>query len=153
MIDSRGKEILRYFSHACKGEDAFVSVDRPIGVRKERQVFRHERVHIDASSHKVPRPSRVRRDDCGRADDPLRLAYPFVVAEDEGPVLADRASGSGAELVALVRRFRLVTGIGEEVIRIQLIVAQELVEVAMECVRSRFADGVDHSAGGSPVLG
>src|SRR5262249_44148284 len=111
VIHSRGQEISRSSSHSGKSEDTFVPVDRAVGMRKESQVLRDKWIHIDVTSREVPSPRRVRRDDCGRADDSLRLAYPFVVAEDEGPVLPDRASGRSAELIALVGRFPLVTGI------------------------------------------
>src|SRR5437899_12009540 len=48
---------------------------------------------------------------------------------------------------------RLASGIGEEVVRVQHLVAEELVDIAMERVGARFADGVDDDAGGPPILG
>src|SRR5262249_42225074 len=83
----------------------------------------------------------------------LRLAYPLVIAEDESSVLANRAAGRGAELVASVSWFWLPSGIGEEVVRVQRRVAQALVDVAMERVGPRLADGVDNPAGGPSIFG
>src|SRR5437867_7909585 len=46
-----------------------------------------------------------------------------------------------------------MSAIREEVVRVQLVVAQELVYVAMERVGPRLADSVDYPAGGPPILG
>src|SRR5207244_8806627 len=46
-----------------------------------------------------------------------------------------------------------MSAIREEVVRVQLVVAQELVDVAMERVGPRLADGVDYPAGGPAILG
>src|SRR6266705_4569018 len=46
-----------------------------------------------------------------------------------------------------------MSAIREEVVRVQLVVAQELVDVAMEFVGSRLTDGVDYPAGGPAILG
>src|SRR5579863_1229485 len=81
------------------------------------------------------------------------MAYPLVVEEDESLVLANRAPDRGAELVLPVDRCRQASAIREEIVRVQGSVAQELVCVAMESVGPRLADGVDHAAGGPPILG
>ena len=65
-------------------------------------------------------------------------------------VLPDRPTRRCSELIAFEGRNR---GPVEKVSRIQSAVAQELVSASMELVRSRARNGIDHSAGGLPVLG
>src|SRR2546425_12817099 len=100
------------------------------------QVFLNGRVHERAGAvRQVPQAGSVGRNG-SRDSDALRLANPFVVAEDESAVLADGSAGCRAELIAPVRRSRLATGVQKEIVRVQLIVPQELIYVAMEIGRA-----------------
>ena len=70
--------------------------------------------------------------DGGRRGLPLAVAIPFVVGEKKQPVVLDRSASRAAELILLQRLY-----IGrEEIARVHLIVAYELVERAMQVVRS-----------------
>src|SRR5262245_52161082 len=88
------------------------------------------------------------RDD-GEPGFPPSLEEPFVAAEEERPVAENRSSDGSPELVALELGFVLLV---KKVSRIQIVVAVELIEVAMEFVAARFADGGDDSAGVPPIL-
>src|SRR6266481_6804273 len=87
---------------------------------------------------------------------PLSLTEPFVAAEEESPVAENRSSDGGPELIALefgqprIIRFALAI---KKVSRIQIVIAVEFIDVAMEFVAARFGDGGDDSAGVPPILG
>ena len=87
-----------------------------------------------------------------RHDGGLRLAFavalPFVIGEEKVLVLADGTAESGAVLVAVQR----LGGGGEEVPRIHGVVAEELVEIAVEGVTARLRHHRCGGAGGLPVL-
>ena len=66
-------------------------------------------------------------------------------AEEESPVFMDRATDGTTELVALERRDRLGCGI-EKILSVQIVVAQELEERAVELVAARAGHGVNDAA-------
>ena len=70
---------------------------------------------------------------------PLDGSQPFIGAKDEELVVHHRPSAGGAELVALVLRL----GRREEVLRIEPIVAVELVAGAVQLVGARLRDDRD----------
>src|SRR5215831_11852787 len=83
------------------------------------------------------------------------LEEAFVAAEKERPVADNRSSDSGAELIALELGQTGIVGFAlpvKKVSRIQIVVAVELIEVAMEFVATRFADGRNDPAGVPAVL-
>src|SRR5262245_40453439 len=59
------------------------------------------------------------------ADAPARA---LIAEKEEGPVLDDRAADGAAELILLEDRLFRARAIGEEVRRVEFIVAQELIE-------------------------
>src|SRR5215469_15996313 len=61
-----------------------------------------------------------------------------------------RTTNRVAEIVVAQRRPRQLGLIGEEVIGIEVIVAEEFIEIAVELVRSRLCHHVDLSAGAAP---
>ena len=79
-----------------------------------------------------------------------RGAQPFVGAVEEDPVSYNRASHTAAELVP--PEGRQVRGI-KKVSRIQRVVAEEVVRLAVPGVAARFAHGVEHAPQGAPILG
>ena len=84
----------------------------------------------------------------------------FIVAEEEGLVLAVvdlgdlyRATEGKAELILLERLTLRAAGIGEEVVGVELFVAQKLPGAAVQSVGTRFRSGADNPAGGPAILG
>ena len=83
------------------------------------------------------------------------MAEPFVAAEEERPVADNRSSDGSPKLVALefgkpgTVRFALLV---KKVSRIEIVIAMELIEIAVEFVAARFADGGDDPAGVAPIL-
>src|SRR6185369_3130907 len=77
-------------------------------------------------------------------------ALTFVVSEEEGLVLPDRAACSDAILMAMEVGFRLASG--EVVLRIQGAVAIELERIAVEGVAARLRNYVHDVAAAPPVL-
>ena len=79
---------------------------------------------------------------------PPALAMPgaLVISEEESPVAHDRSAHGGAELVLMKSRPRLPRRIGEEVVGIQLVVAQELEYRAVELIGAALDGGIDHRA-------
>src|ERR1700682_1240593 len=78
----------------------------------------------------------------------LPLTDPFVITEDEGLTLFDRASASDPELVAVKWR---QSGI-EEVSCIQDLIAHEKVSISMELVGPRLRNAVDDPTRGTTIL-
>ena len=74
------------------------------------------------------------------------IAGALVVPEDERPVVNDRPASCGAELVLMKRRLRLSRRIGEEIVGVQLVVAKELEDRAVELVGAALDRGIDHGA-------
>src|SRR5205823_9909306 len=68
------------------------------------------------------------------------LTVALIIKEEEGTVLSDRSAHGDTELVPAHRRN---TG-REEVLGVQLVVAQEIISAAMEIVRSRTRHDIDH---------
>src|SRR5207249_282240 len=77
------------------------------------------------------------------------LAARLPAAEEEEMVVNNRAADSGAELI----QPQLILAGGEEISRIEFIVAHELEQVAVELVRAGFRDDVDAAAGSTSDLG
>ena len=93
--------------------------------------------------------------DKGQSGFPLPLTKPFVAAEEKRPV-ADNGSPDGRpELIALelgqtrIVRFALYV---KKVSRIQIVIAVEFINVAMQFIAARFADSRNDSAGVPPIL-
>src|SRR5206468_2179826 len=93
--------------------------------------------------------------DEGKSGFPLSLTEPFVAAEEERPIANNRPSDGGPELIALelgqprIVRFALYV---KKVSRVQIVIAVEFIDVAMEFVAARFADSRNDSAGVPPIL-
>src|SRR5580692_5715149 len=68
----------------------------------------------------------------------LAIAETFIEAEDERFILFDRPTGRAAKLVLLQR----LLAQGEIIVGIQIVVAQELPQCAMELIRTRAGDDV-----------
>ena len=79
----------------------------------------------------------------------LGIALAFVIEEEEILVLADGAAERGAVLIA-VQRFGCG---GEEIARVQGVVAEELVEIAVKGVAAGFGDHRCGRAAGFAILG
>ena len=86
-----------------------------------------------------PRVQRGHRVDIS---DALGLPYSLVVAKDECLVLADGTASRHAKLIALER---LESWPIEKVSGIQSAVAKELISGAVERVRPRTRNAIDHS--------
>ena len=77
------------------------------------------------------------------------MAEPFVAAEEESPVVGNRSADGCSKLIALefgqprIVRFALLI---KKISRIQIVVAVELKEIAVEFVAARFSDRGDDSA-------
>src|SRR5437016_2549491 len=71
-------------------------------------------------------------------------AAAFIVEEEEGPVLLDRPADRAAEIVPTHGRDFDAGLIVEEVVGVQLVVAQEIVKAAVEFVGSRAGNDVHH---------
>src|SRR5260370_6905463 len=72
--------------------------------------------------------------------------------EEESLVFMNRATEGAAELVALEGRDRLGCGV-EKILRVQVGVAQELEQRAVELVAARAGHGVDNAPRLAPKLG
>src|SRR5882672_1680204 len=79
----------------------------------------------------------------------LPLTDGFVVAENEGLTLYNRPPSGGPELVAV--KWRYFIGV-EVVSRVEHLIADEVVTIAMELVVPRLGDSIDNPAGGPAVL-
>ena len=73
----------------------------------------------------------------------------LITAEEEQFVLDDAATGHAAELAAL----QGVAQRGRVLARVEIAIAQELEEIAVESVGSRLGYDIDHTARVQPVLG
>src|SRR5437660_7458031 len=80
-------------------------------------------------------------------------ASALIVAEEESPVFSfvhfgdlERTAHGETELVLLERLSGDTPGIGEKVIRVQLLIAQEFEGAAMELIRARFDGSADDGA-------
>src|SRR5690348_4637887 len=78
----------------------------------------------------------------GREDDtggfPRADSQSLIVAEEKRLVFLNAATDGAAKLVLAVGWTRCSGSIGEEIVRIELVITQELIETAMEIVGSRF---------------
>ena len=88
------------------------------------------------------------------------LAQPLISAEDERLVAllvelgdVERPPGGGPKLIALELRPGNVSRVVEEIVRVQVAVAQEFKDVAMEGVAAGSGDGVHYVAHAPAVLG
>ena len=149
-------------------------IDRITGVRvRQRQVLREDQRgrRVDPvgrddvagerlSGQRVAERARVagevaltlggRRHQRGQVGRALLLQRALVGAEEERPVLDDRAAERAAELLAV----QAVVDAGrEEVVGVHRRIAQVAEAEAAEIVGARAGDGVDDRAGVAPVLG
>src|SRR5262245_14479251 len=86
----------------------------------------------------------------------LALTEPFIAAKEERPVVHDRSANGCSELIALEFGQTRIGGFllpVKKVSRIEIVVAVELIKVAVEFVAARFGDGGDDSAGVPPIFG
>ena len=102
---------------------------------------------------KSPLRSAARRHVRDRAAGRCGLARALVIGEEEGLVVDDRAAGRAAELVLVERRARQAGRIGEEVVGVEIVVAQKLEDRAVKLIGAALDGGVDHRAGGVAELG
>ena len=83
----------------------------------------------------------------------FEVAQAFVISEPERSVLDQRSADRGAELVALPLRLRGAERVREEIVRVQRIVAEELVDAAANRIGAGFDDGVDDRSRAAAELG
>ena len=90
---------------------------------------------------------------CGRAD---TVAETFVSEEEERlpPAVVElgqqhRSAENGAEVVLAIDGHRL----GEEAARVEIVVSDEFVRIAVELIGARFGDERNQPAAGAAVLG
>ena len=81
------------------------------------------------------------------------FASGFVVAKKERPVLDDRTSDGNSELVALVEALFDGAAVVLPGIRVEVVVAQELVDDAVERIGARLGDEIHHPSRGTAILG
>src|SRR5262249_55213205 len=77
---------------------------------------------------------------------------PLHAAEEEELVFDDRAAEAEAEVVVAQRRTRHPARVVEEVVGVELVIAQELKGAAVELVIAAAGHDVDRRAGIAPVL-
>src|SRR5437879_2568380 len=77
----------------------------------------------------------------------------FVVEEEECPVLLNRPANGAAEVVPAHGSEFDAGLVIEEVIGVELVVAQEIISAAMELVRTRAGDNVNHRSAAKADLG
>ena len=94
----------------------------------------------------VAHPGRRHGDHVG---DALLLLEPFVVGEEERPIGAERSTEAAAILMLAEHGL----GRGEEVLRVEAIVAGKLERRPAEAVGARLGEDVHDAAGGAPGLG
>ena len=82
-------------------------------------------------------------------DVPLIPALTLVAREEKRPAFQNRTAQRGAELIPL----EVLLLRGEEVLRVECVVPQELECAAAEGVRSRLRDGVERAAGAMALGG
>src|SRR5712692_5482918 len=76
---------------------------------------------------------------------------PFISPEEECPVLNDRAAQRTAELIIAKRTLRRGIAV-KKISRIEQVVAQEFEDRAVELIRARLSDDVNHRAAIPPVF-
>ena len=91
---------------------------------------------------------RWNRADVGHA---LHDPQAFVIAEEEGLVLTDRATQTAPKLVLTV--LWLSTGSGEIIPRVEHVISHKLVHGAMELVGTRFSNQIYDGARRFPDFG
>jgi hypothetical protein len=96
----------------------------------------------------------------GGEDDALDEADDFGVEEEEGPVAAvvefgddDGAAEGAAELVEAEGGAAGAAAVGEEVVGVEFVVAEEFVGGEVEVVGATFGDDVEDAAGGAAIFG
>src|SRR5439155_15158905 len=91
----------------------------------------------------------------GNSGCPLPLTQSFVAAEEESPIFEDWSADRATKLIAFEFRQPRIAGVAlpvKKVSRIQIVIAEKLKHIAVECVTTRFAGGGDDAAGVAPVL-
>ena len=84
---------------------------------------------------------------------PSCLTEAVVVGEEERLVPDNRPADGAAELILLERRLGLPGAVGEEIVGVEPVVAQELVAHAVNRVAAGFGHDIDLSAGIASLLG
>ena len=91
-------------------------------------------------------------EDPSRAQHALLDAGGFDIGEEERAVAHDRATEVAAELILIVRRLLRTRALGEEVVRIERLVAEEVIARAVERVRAGFRAHDDRRTGRPAVF-
>ncbi len=77
----------------------------------------------------------------------------FVIEEEEQTVAHDGTAEVAAVLIPPQRRARQAGFVGEEIIGIELVIAEELEERAVKCVGAGACGDVEDAAAGASVFG
>src|ERR1700738_3396073 len=91
-------------------------------------------------------PASFRGRHIGYVGNALALSQTFVIAKHKNFIFPYWSARGPAELIAAEGRFLQVSGVLEEVGRIQSTVAQEFIRASMKLVGARPGDGVDYAA-------
>ena len=172
MIDADVELIRARVGDRRRREDRRV---RDIRIRHQRDDGRADRVPALARDHPLALrvaaelgPAAGKRIDHRRAEqpgflcggrhlpdagNPFEIAQALVVAEPEGAVLHQWSPGRAAELVPFPLRLGRAERVREEVVRVEMVVAEELVEAAANGVGARLDRRVDDGARAAAVLG
>src|SRR5262249_29233337 len=115
--------------------------DLTAGKRRRRIHSGNERLLLDRKLRKIAQELSRRRY-VGQARDAFAEPRAFVVAEEKRAVFKNRASQGESELVALISRVGLI-GRGEEIARVEDLVAKEFIGRAVNPISPRFQNDVD----------
>ena len=171
MVDAHVELILARDRHRGRSIDRRA---RHVGIGNELDDGRPDRVPATLWDHPLacgvpaefrpPRGKRVnnccaeqsgflsRRRHLAHAWNALLIAQSLIVCKPESAVLDERATDRRAELIAFAHRFRSAKRVGEEVVGVERVIAQEFINAAVDAVGPRFDRGVDHRARASPEL-
>src|SRR5207244_3320111 len=137
MIHAAGKKVLVDHLLSCESEQPKISVAPGkwvLGQRVKGQISRRVRIYGYVPVGKNPITRVLRR--YGRnGRDALRLPDPFVVDKEECSVLQDRSADGFPKLVAL-EGWSGLSGIIEEVPRVEVVIPEELIGTAVNLICS-----------------
>src|SRR5581483_6336874 len=85
--------------------------------------------------------------------DAVHLACLLITAEQEEPVLLDRAAQVSTELILVENLSRAAGAVPKEIVGVEIGVAEELIRSAMETVRAGLGHHVHVGAGVAAVTG
>src|SRR5262249_43692787 len=122
---------------------------RPVGDGVKRQVRQDRRRNRDRRLARKNAAPGVVVENGSDLRDPLVLAKSLVAAEEERPVLQNRAAKRPTELIPTEVRLLVV----EVVLAVKLVIAEELECRSGEQVRTRLGDDVEYATAGATVLG